>query len=121
MIPKRGRMSEFRLIRLGRQMQEEIGAFIIAGKVKDYRVDTFLSITRVDVSKDLAYADVYVSSFEDEKRLERGVEGLASAAGFIQSLVGAKLHIRQIPKLRFHADLSVREGFDLVKKNRGNQ
>lgn len=109
-------MSEYRLQRLGRQLQEEVGAFIVAGKVKDHRVDTFLSITRVDVSRDLSYADVYVSSFEDEKKLERGVVGLNSAAGFIQSQVGAKLHIRQIPKLRFHADLSVREGFDLVKK-----
>jgi ribosome-binding factor A len=109
-------MSEYRLLRLGRQIQEEIGAFIVAGKVKDYRVDTFLSITRVDVSRDLAFADVYVSSFEDEKKLDRGVTGLNNAAGFIQALIGSKLHIRQIPKLRFHADLSVREGFDLVKR-----
>ena len=109
-------MSQFRLQRLGRQMQEEVGAFIVAGKVKDFRVDTFLSITRVDVSRDLSFADVYVSSFQDEKHLERGVEGLNSAAGYIQSQVGAKLHIRQIPRLRFHADLSVREGFDLVKR-----
>jgi len=109
-------MSEYRLQRLGRQIQEEVGAFIVSGKVKDHRVDTFLSITRVDVSKDLGYADVYVSSFEEEKKLERGVAGLSSAAGFIQAHIGSKLHIRQIPKLRFHADLSVREGFDLVKK-----
>ena len=109
-------MSEFRLQRLGKQIQEEVGAFIVGGKVKDHRVDTFLSITHVDVSKDLSFADVYVSSFEDEKSLERGVAGLCSAAGFIQSQVGAKLHIRQIPRLRFHADLSVREGFDLVKR-----
>lgn len=109
-------MSEYRLQRLGRQIQEEVGAFIVSGKVKDYRVDTFLSITRVDVSRDLSYADVFVSSFEDDKQLERGVSGLTSAAGFIQSYIGSKLRIRQIPKLRFHADLSVREGFDLVKK-----
>jgi ribosome-binding factor A len=109
-------MSEYRLQRLGRQLQEEIGAFIVAGKVKDHRVDTFLSITRVDVSRDLAFADVYISSFEDEKKLERGVAGLNSAAGFIQAQIGSKLRIRQTPKMRFHADLSVREGFDLVKR-----
>ena len=109
-------MSEFRLQRLGKQIQEEIGAFIVSGKVKDYRVDTFISITRVDVSRDLSFADVYVSNFEDDKKLERAVEGLVSAAGFIQSYIGSKLHIRQIPKLRFHADMSVRDGFDLIKR-----
>lgn len=109
-------MSDFRLQRLGVQIQEEVGALIVGGKVKDHRVDPFLSITRVDVSRDLSFADVYVSSFAEEQKLERGVLGLQSAAGFIQAQLGSKLHIRQIPKLRFHADLSVREGFDLVKK-----
>lgn len=109
-------MSEYRIQRLGRQLQEEIGSFIVSGKVKDPRVDTFLSVTRVEVSRDLGFADIYVSSFEDSKTLARGVEGLSSAAGFIQGQVGAKLHIRHIPKFRFHVDLSLKEGFELVKR-----
>lgn len=109
-------MSDYRLQRLGCQIQEEIGALIVGGRIKDHRVDTFLSITRVEVSRDLSFADAYVSSFAEEKALLRGVEGLQSAAGFVQAQLGSKLHIRQIPKIRFHPDLSVREGFDLVKK-----
>ena len=112
-------MSEYRLDRLGKQLQEEIGAMIVGGKVKDPRVDTFLSISRVEVSRDLSYADVYVSSFESEKKVKEGVYGLTSAAGFIQSQLNAKMHIRATPKLRFHADTSLRDGFDLVKKIEG--
>ncbi|GAB1482835.1 30S ribosome-binding factor RbfA [Treponema sp.] len=112
-------MSEYRLERLGRQIQEELGAMIVAGKVKDPRVDSFLSISHVDVSRDLSFADVYVSSFDTEKGVERGVTGLNSAASFLQRQLNAKMHIRQTPKLRFHADLSVREGFDLIKKIEG--
>jgi hypothetical protein len=41
---------------------------------------------------------------------------LKCAAGFIQSQLGTALRIRKIPRLRFHADTSIREGFDLVKK-----
>ncbi len=109
-------MSEYRLERLGRQIQEEIGALIVERRVKDPRVDPFLSISRVEVSRDLSFADVYVSSFETEKRLALGVAGLSSAAGFIQAQLNAKMHIRQTPRLRFHVDASIREGFDLVKK-----
>lgn len=112
-------MAEYRLERLGRQIQEELGAMIVGGKVKDHRVDPFLSITRVEVSRDLSFADVYVSSFQDEEKLERGVAGLSSAAGFLQSALNAKMHIRQTPRLRFHVDASVREGFDLVKRIEG--
>jgi ribosome-binding factor A len=109
-------MAEFRTERLGQQLQEMIGALILEGKIKDPRVSPFISITRVNVSGDLSYADVYVSNIRETANIERNAEGLQSAAGFIQSRLGAALHIRKSPRLRFHADTSIREGFDLVQK-----
>jgi len=41
---------------------------------------------------------------------------LQSAAGFIQAQLNLAMHIRQTPKLRFHEDHSLKEGFDIVKK-----
>ncbi|MDR0320214.1 MAG: 30S ribosome-binding factor RbfA [Treponema sp.] len=108
-------MSQFRIERLGQMIQEKIGSLIIEGKVKDNRVNTFMSITKVDVSKDLSFADVYVSDIRG-KISEKEVEGLQSAAGFLQSQLGAVMHIRKIPRLRFHADKSIGESFDLIKK-----
>ena len=108
-------MQSFRTERLGQTIQEKIGSYILEGKIKDKRVNSFLSITKVDVSNDLSYADVFVSDIRG-KNIERGAEGLQSAAGFIQSLLGAALHIRKIPRLRFHADTSIGESFDLIKK-----
>jgi ribosome-binding factor A len=107
---------EYRTERLGQLIQEQISALILEGRIKDPRVTPFLSITRVNVARDLSYADVYVSNIREQANIERGAEGLQSAAGFIQSRLGAVMHIRKTPRLRFHADSSVREGFDLVKK-----
>jgi len=108
-------MPAFRTERLGQTIQEKIGSLILEGKVKDSRVNAFLSITKVNVSKDLSYADVYVSDIRG-KINEKEVEGLQSAAGFIQSQLGAAMHIRKIPRLRFHADKSIGESFDIIKK-----
>jgi len=108
-------MSQFRVERLGQMFQEKISSLILEGRIKDKRVNSFLSITKVDVSNDLSYADVYVSDVRG-KNIERGAEGLQSAAGFIQSQLGASMHIRKIPRLRFHADTSIGEGFDMIKK-----
>jgi len=108
-------MSNFRTERLGQTIREKIGSLIIEGRIKDKRVNSFLSITSVEVSGDLSYADVHVSDIRG-KKAERGVEGLQSAAGFIQSQLGSAMYIRKIPKLRFHADTSISEGFDLIKK-----
>ena len=109
-------MGSFRLVRLGEQIREEISKMILSGQIKDPRVSTFLSINRVDVSGDLGYAKVYVSSFMSGKETEKGVRGLQSAAGFIQSTIVRKLTIRQFPKLTFVADSSIKEGFEMVRK-----
>jgi ribosome-binding factor A len=109
-------MAEHRTERVGSLIREKIGELIVGGKIKDPRVDSFLSVTRVDVSRDLAWADVYVSSYKSETGLAKGIDGLTSAAGFIQSQLARLMHIRQTPRLRFHEDAGIREGFDMIQK-----
>jgi ribosome-binding factor A len=109
-------MGSFRLERLGEQLREEISALILTGAIKDPRVSTFLSVNRVEVTADLAFAKVWVSSFENEHKLRHGAAGLQSAAGFIQSTLGKKLRIRQMPRLTFIADTSIKESFEMIKK-----
>ena len=109
-------MGSFRLVRLGEQLREEISKMILKQQIKDPRVSTFLNINRVEVAGDLGYAKVYVSSFLPEAQNKKGVEGLNSAAGFIQSTIAKKLRIYQFPKLTFIADSSLKEGFDMVHK-----
>jgi len=111
-------MGEFRTERVGQLIQEKVASLIIEGRIKDPRVNTFLSITRVQVSRDFSWADVYVSTFRPETNLVRGIEGLQSAAGFIQSQLAKEMRIRQTPRLRFHEDLSIRDGFEMVEKLR---
>ena len=109
-------MGEFRMLKLGEQIRAEISKLIMLQKVKDPRVSTFLTINRVEVARDLAYATVYVSSFLNESQVKKGVEGLNSAAGFIQSSIAKKLSIYKFPKLTFVVDTSIKEGFDMVNK-----
>ena len=109
-------MGEFRLIRLGEQLREEISQMILRQQIKDPRVSTFLTINHVEVVRDLSYAKVMVSSFLPEEQVKKGFAGLQSAAGFIQTTIAKKLQIRQFPKLTFVADNSIKEGFAMVKK-----
>jgi ribosome-binding factor A len=101
---------------VGQLIQEKIGALTTIGRIKDPRVNPFLSVSRVQVSRDLSWADVYISTFKGETNLAKGVVGLQSAAGFIQSQLSGEMRIRQTPRLRFHVDPSIREGFEMVKK-----
>ena len=109
-------MSQYRMDKLGGQLREEIARLIMRHEVKDPRVNEFLTINRVEVARDLSSAKVYVSSFLDDASLNRGVEGLQSAAGFIQSTIAKKVSIYRFPKLTFIADFSMKEGYKMVQK-----
>lgn len=109
-------MGQYRIQRLNDQLRDEISQLILRGEVKDPRVSTFLSINRVEVTTDLGYAKVYVSSFLPDGQVSKGVDGLNAAAGFIQREIAKKLRIRQFPKLQFQVDAGMKAGFDMVQK-----
>ena len=122
-------MGQYRIERLNCQLREEISNLILRGEIRDPRVTgrkggsqtrndltPFLSVNRVEVSQDLSYAKVYVSSFLPDGQVKKGVDGLQAAAGFIQREIAKKLRIRQFPKLQFQIDAGMKAGFDMVQK-----
>jgi ribosome-binding factor A len=112
-------MSEVRSKRVEELLREEIASLILRGEIKDPRVHGLLSITRVEAAKDFSYAKVFVSSLSGGGDLDAAVEGLNSAHGFIQSVIGRKIRLRLTPKLHFVADTGVAEGFAINEKIRG--
>ena len=109
-------MGQYRIQRLNDQLRDEISKLILRGDVKDPRVNTFLSINRVEVTQDLSYGKVFVSSFLTDGDVKLRVDGLNAAAGFIQREIAKKLRIRQFPKLQFLIDAGMKAGFDMVQK-----
>lgn len=121
-------MGQYRMERLNVLLREEISKLILQGEIRDPRVTgkkglkenrmdlaPFLSVNRVEVSQDLSYAKVYVSSFASDDMLEKGVAGLNSAAGFIQTTIAKKVRLRKFPKLTFIVDSGMKEGFHMVQ------
>ncbi|WP_027848254.1 30S ribosome-binding factor RbfA [Marinospirillum minutulum] len=106
-------MKEFsRLDRIADQMQREL-AVMIQREVKDPRLDAMITVSGVKVSKDLGYADVYVTVLGKEDNPEIIAENMAilkQAAGFLRGRIGQSIKLRVIPQLRFHYDESVQRG-----------
>jgi ribosome-binding factor A len=87
---------------------------IIRGQMRDPRIG-MLSINEIRVTRDLAYADVYVSMLEartDEERREL-VDVLGHASGYLRTLLSARSTMRTTPRLRFHYDETVERGASL--------
>ena len=98
-------MSSYRMNRTSEDIKRELTA--ILRTVKDPRVTGLVSIVRVEVSSDLSYAKIYVSSMDGLEAAKTAVKGLTSAGGYIRHELGAALRLRHVPELRFVADDSI--------------
>jgi ribosome-binding factor A len=87
----------------------------IANRVSDPRVHRFTSVTRVELTADLRYADVHVSVMGTETESQTTMEGLASARGMIQTRLAKQLDIRHCPILRFHLDRGIKIGIETIR------
>lgn len=86
------------------QIKEIVGEHL-AG-LADPRIEGLVTVTGVRVSPDLAHARVYYSLLAEGDERE-AAEGLQSAAGRLQSAVGARTRLRRTPRISFEPDPAV--------------
>lgn len=90
--------------RVGDRIQEEL-ADILMREVSDPRLGS-ITITGVDVDRELAFATIYVHAVEGDERAEEVLAGLESARGFLRSQLATRIQLRTFPQLRFRWDLT---------------
>lgn len=97
--------------RVSQELQKEI-AIIIQREIKDPRVGMMVTVSGVEVSRDLAYAKVFVTFLNDndEDAVKNGIKALQDASGFIRTLLGKAMRLRIVPELTFFYDNSLVEG-----------
>lgn len=81
----------------------ELVSHLLAKEVKDPRIGT-VTLTGVDVSKDLRHARIYFSLLTREEGKEEVLAGLKSATGFIRGKIAKALKLRFVPTIDFFYD-----------------
>ena len=94
--------------RVGEQIQREV-AGILQEEFKDPRLG-MISVSGVEVSRDLAHAKVYISVLGGDEDVSETIKVLNKAAGFIRHQLGQRMRLRSVPQLRFLYDGSLAEG-----------
>ena len=111
-------MASYKMSRTSEDILRELTA--ILRTVKDPRVNGpqgagMLSIVRVEVTNDMSYATVYISSMDGLEAAKEAVRGLKSAAGYMRRELGQALHLRHVPELRFVADDSIEQSANISR------
>jgi ribosome-binding factor A len=96
--------------RVGDFLKKEL-SLLIQREMRDPRVG-MVSITDVEVTRDLSYAKVFVTfmGIEGDEAIVEGVKVLNGAAGYLRSLLSKTHRMRTTPKIKFLYDKSVSQG-----------
>ncbi|MFM2482892.1 30S ribosome-binding factor RbfA [Celerinatantimonas sp. YJH-8] len=98
--------------RVAQQIQKEV-AVIIQREIKDPRLG-LVTVSSVDVTRDLAYAKIFVTFLDDsDEGIKQGLEALEESKPYIRSLLSKAMRLRAVPELRFAYDRSLAEGIRL--------
>ena len=97
--------------RLGNQVLRTLNE-LLRFETKDPRLDG-VSLTSVDLSRDLSVARVYFSLFDPDESPEPVLEGLGKASGFLRAKLGSAIKVRHVPELRFIHDDSAEHGMKI--------
>jgi ribosome-binding factor A len=91
--------------RVGEEIAHEINA-MLAGELKDPRLEGMVVVTEVRVQPDMKHARVFVNMRGSNKEQSDAIKALEHASGFIRSELIERLQLRRLPELHFALDLS---------------
>jgi ribosome-binding factor A len=94
--------SDARAKRVADRIHEELAEMVLR-ELSDPRL-AGITVTSVEVDRELAYATIYVSSFLSDSDQEEVLDGLESAKGFIRRRLARQIQLRSFPQLRFRWD-----------------
>ena len=106
-------MQSTRMARLAGQLQQEI-ATLIPRELKHPGLG-FVTITRVELSKDVRYAKVFYSCLGKPEERERSQEALNHSSGYIHGLLKKRFRLKVIPDLTFRYDPSIEGSIELLE------
>ncbi len=107
-------MAGFRMGRTTEDVRRELTA--ILREMKDPRVsDAMISIVRVEVTNDLSYCSVYISSMYGIEKSKEAAKALKNAAGYIRKELGHRLKLRHVPAPLFYATDSIEYSANINK------
>jgi len=98
--------SHTRLIRINEEIRKEISQ-LINHELKDPRIQSLISVLRVETTNDLKQTKVFVSMLGTEEEKKEALEGLKSAGGFIRKELAKRINLRNTPEVLFKLDESI--------------
>lgn len=93
---------------------KKIASKVISQELKDPRLTGLISITKVDVTKDLRFCKIFVSML-GTKDINETMSALKSGSGIVRKAIGNNIRMHSTPEVIFEFDDSLEYGEHIQK------
>lgn len=104
-----------RIEKVSSLLKKEISLIIMYDLNEDLILENFVSITKIDLTADLQYCKIFISSSTSEIMKNNIVEKLNSKKNIIRHYLSQKVSMKRIPELIFRKDKVFDEGIAVLK------
>ena len=118
--------NNYRLAKVSSLLKKEITLILQNDLESDLIRDHFVNISKIDLSGDLQYCKIYITSTAQETVKKEIVENLNSAKSSIRHNLGKRIEMRRVPEIIFKDDIVIDKGLAVLKlldeiKNRNQE
>lgn len=107
-------MNDKRINRISEEVRRVVSDLLLS-EIKDPRISGLPSVNRVNVTKDLKFAKIYISVLGNEEEKANTIKGLENAKGFIRKEIGSRIQLRHVPEPVFFLDETIEHAIHMSK------
>ena len=107
--------NNYRIAKVTSLLKKEITLIMQNDLDNDLIRDHFVNIAKIDLSSDLQYCKIYITSIAEKQVKKEIVESLNIAKSFIRHILGQRIEMRRVPDITFKDDIVLEKGLSVLK------
>ena len=107
--------NNYRIAKVSSLLKKEITLILQNDLENDLLKSNFIYISKVEITGDLQFCKIYVTSNAEEKIRKEIVDNLNLAKNFIKHTLGQRIEMRRVPEMTFKDDTVLEKGLSVLK------
>ena len=107
--------NNYRMAKVSSLLKKEITLILQNDLENDLLKSNFIHISKVDLTGDLQFCKIYVSSSAEEEIRKEIIDNLNLAKNFIRHTLGQRIEMRRVPEMTFKDDTVLEKGLSVLK------
>tara|TARA_S200000501_G_scaffold9755_1_gene8761 strand:- start:171 stop:569 length:399 start_codon:yes stop_codon:yes gene_type:complete len=107
--------NNYRIAKVSSLLKKEITIILQNDLENDLLRSNFINISKIDLTGDLQFCKIYITSTAEEEIRKEIVEKLNLAKSFIRHTLGQRIDMRRIPEITFKDDIVLEKGLSVLK------